>query len=60
MREHMTAYEAAEIFGVSFRTIYAWVRGGKLRAVKIGKSWYIPKDAVNELLEHGESKGKGR
>lgn len=54
MREHMTAYEAAEIFGVTFRTIYAWVRSGKLQAVKIGKRWYIPKAAINALLANGD------
>lgn len=56
MREYLTAYEAAEIFGVTFRTVYAWVRSGKLRAVKIGKSWYIPKAAVSDLLTYGEVK----
>lgn len=56
MRNHYTAYEAAEIFGVTFRTVYAWMRSGKLRAVKIGKRWYIPKEAVSELLRNGETK----
>lgn len=54
MREYMTPYEAAEIFGVTFRTIYNWVRSGKLRAVKIGKQWRIPKAAVDALLENGD------
>lgn len=50
MQRHYTCYEVAELFGVTFRTVYAWVRSGKLRAVKIGKRWYIPKAAVGELL----------
>ena len=54
MQGHYTAYEAAELFGVTFRTVYNWTRSGKLRAVKIGKKWYIPKEAVSALLEHGE------
>lgn len=55
MQRHYTAYEAAEIFGVSFRTVYNWARKGKLRAVKIGKSWYIPKEAINALLGNGDA-----
>ena len=37
------------------QTIYSWMRSGKLQAVKIGKSWYIPKEAVSELLKNGDS-----
>ncbi len=55
MRNHYTSYEAAEVFGVTFRTVYNWVRSGKLQAVKIGRRWYIPKEAVNDLLENGET-----
>jgi len=54
LREHMTVCEAAKVFNVTFRTIYNWVRSGKLRAVKIGKQWYIPKAAVDALLRDGE------
>lgn len=50
----MTVCEAAKVFNVTFRTIYNWVRSGKLRAVKIGKQWYIPKAAVDALLRDGE------
>ena len=54
MHDHYSSYETAEIFGVTFRTIYTWIRNGKLQAVKIGRQWYIPKAAVDALLEHGE------
>ena len=60
MQDHYTPYEAAEIFGVNFRTIYAWTRSGKLRAVKIGKRWYISKEAVSTLLQHGEPREERR
>lgn len=59
MQGHYTCYEAAEIFGVTFRTIYNWARKGTLRAIKIGKSWYIPKEAVSELLANGETQKGG-
>ncbi len=55
MLDHYTAYEAAEVFGVNIRTIYNWTRSGKLRAVKIGKRWYISKGAVKNLLDHGDA-----
>ena len=55
MKGHYTSSEAAEGFGISMQTIYSWMRSGKLRAVKIGKSWYIPKKAVSDLLENGDS-----
>lgn len=60
MQRHYTSYETAEIFGVTFRTVYNWMRAGKLRAVKIGSRWYIPEEAVSELLEHGEQKEERR
>lgn len=60
MRGHYTCYEAAELFGVTFRTVYNWTRSGKLQAVKIGNRWYIPKEAVSTLLQHGEPRKERR
>ena len=50
MREH------ADLMGVSERTVYAWIKSGKLRAIKIGRLVRIPHDAAMEMLEveHGE------
>jgi excisionase family DNA binding protein len=45
MREH------ADAMGVSERTVYAWIKTGKLRALKIGRLVRIPHDAAMEMLE---------
>jgi excisionase family DNA binding protein len=44
---YLTPLEASEILGVDRRTIYNWVRGGKLKALKFGGTWRIPRSSVN-------------
>jgi excisionase family DNA binding protein len=49
--ELFTIDEAAKILKVSRRTVYEWVRTGKLDAVKAGSLWRIPHGAINKFLE---------
>ena len=49
---YITRAAAAEILGVSSRTVTTYVLGGKLRGTfKLGQAWAIPKKAVEELVE---------
>lgn len=43
---YYTIEEAAAIIKVDRRTIFNWLRDGKLKAVKFGDSWRIPRAAV--------------
>lgn len=54
--EFLTPKEVAGILRVSPRTIQRWVKEGKLRAVKVGKLWRIPREALDELLYDKEAR----
>lgn len=40
------AGEAAKILRVDRRTVYKWLRKGKLKAVKLGGIWRIPESVL--------------
>ena len=42
----------AKLFGVSRRTVYDWVRSGKLPTINPGGVARIPAHAVEQLLTH--------
>jgi len=48
---YYTCQEVAEILKLSLETTWDWIRAGKLPATKIGKSYRIPKKAVDQLLQ---------
>ena len=41
--------EIAEMFGINIFTAQAWCREGKIKAVKIGRDWYVPKTELERL-----------
>lgn len=43
---YLTPDEAAAILRVDRRTVYTWLRSKRLKAVKIGGVWRIPRSAV--------------
>ena len=43
-------HEAAEVLGVTSKTVYNLIRWGELRAVRAGRVWLIPKEALDEFL----------
>lgn len=49
MDRFYTCEEVAEMYRVKVTTVWAWVRDGKLRAVKIGKVYRIEKEALEEF-----------
>ena len=46
----MNIGEAAEATGLGQTTIYALLKSGRLRRVKIGRSTLIPRSSILELL----------
>ncbi len=46
----LTVPQAAEQLQVSERTVYEWLRDGKLPGRKIGKVWRLSADAINDFL----------
>jgi len=46
----LTVPQAAERLQVSERTVYGWLRDGKLPGRKIGKVWRLSDDAIVDFL----------
>lgn len=56
MASNIKVYDIAEvmdILGVSQRTVYNWLRAGKIKAFKVGKEWRITEDALREFTKKG-------
>jgi excisionase family DNA binding protein len=49
----LTVSEVAQTLRVSDMTIYRLIASGDLRALKVGRSYRIPADALDEWLEDG-------
>lgn len=47
----LTVEELARILAISKNTAYELVRSGKIRSVKIGRTYRIPKAALEEYLK---------
>ena len=51
----ITRQEAAEILGVSTRSVDRYIRAGKLRSKKDGKIIYINKSDIDNLMSGGKT-----
>ncbi|MBW6396162.1 helix-turn-helix domain-containing protein [Thermus sp. SYSU G05001] len=51
----MNVPETAELLRVSQSTVWRLIRGGRLRATRIGRRVLITRQAVETLLENGTS-----
>jgi len=49
--------EVAKIFKVKPITIRKWCQSGSISAKKFGKSWYIFKDELSELMNSSKKAG---
>lgn len=48
-----TAEDLADYLKVSPQTVRAWIRDGKLHAVKFGRSWRIAEEEVRRIAAQG-------
>ena len=48
--DYLTPYEVADELALSLTTVYNLLRAGKLPGVKIGRSWRIPRDALERVI----------
>lgn len=48
---YLTVAEVAETMRVSRMTVYRLVHGGELPAVRVGRSFRVPQDALDAYLE---------
>lgn len=55
METYYTPKEISSKLKLNIRTIYKWVREGKINAVKIGDVWRVSESELQRLLK-GETK----
>lgn len=51
--EVYTLKEIEDLLHVTRRTLYNWIKGGKLKAFRIGKEWRVTKEALEEFTQKG-------
>ena len=52
-----TLEELVEVLHVTRRTLYNYIREGKLKAVKMGKYWRVTEKQLEEFLSPSNQKG---
>ena len=55
-REPIRVYtldEVAEVLKITRRTLYTYVKEGKLKAVKIGREWRVSEAALQDFIDKG-------
>ncbi len=52
----LTPTQVAERLQITERTVYEWIRGGKLTALKLGRLWRIHPEDLEAFLEGARAK----
>lgn len=48
-----TILEVSKIFGVTRRSVYSWLKEGKIQAFKVGREWRFTEEALREFMKTG-------
>lgn len=48
-----TLEEVCNILKVTKRTVYNYIKGGQLKAVKVGKYWRVSEEHLKDFIERG-------
>ncbi|GAI70547.1 unnamed protein product [marine sediment metagenome] len=51
--------EAAQLIGISYATLYRWIRAGKLTPIRIAGRTLIPKSEVGRLKREKNNQATG-
>ena len=60
MPEYMTISEVAQLLRSSERTVYEWLRAGRIQAYRAGGRWLVTREQVQHFLENDNRVGGGR
>jgi len=50
IKEYYSTIEAANIFRVSRKTVFQWIKTGKMKATKVGRNFIVPHSSIVEKL----------
>lgn len=50
-KDYYSLHEVADLLSVHYQSVRAWVKAGKLRAVKLGKVYRVSKEALHEFTK---------
>lgn len=59
LRPDLTLYslkEVAELLGITSRTVWTYIRKGKLDAVKVGNQWKVTEDGIKAFFKQSSHK----
>lgn len=48
-----TLYELAEKLRISYTSVVHFVQAGKIKAVKIGRRWFVSEEELNRVMKEG-------
>lgn len=48
-----TVQEVADFFNVYFRTVYNWIRQGKIKAIRVGRKYMISDEEFERIKNNG-------
>jgi len=51
--EVYTLKEIEDLLQVTRRTLYNWIKDGKLKAFRVGRGWRVTKEALEEFTQTG-------
>lgn len=54
-KDVVTVYEVMEMLGLGRTAVYQIMQKGKIRTIKVGRKYVIPKQSVINFLTTGES-----
>lgn len=57
--ELLTPEEVAARLKIARRTVYQWLREGRLKGVKMGNLWRVPEDALEKVFKRPEEEEGG-
>ena len=56
MEKMLTLLDVQNILQITRRTLYNYIKDGKLKAVKAGTQWRVSEKVLNEFIENSNKK----
>ncbi len=54
----LTVEQVSELFQVHWQTVLNYIKSGKLGAVRLGKGYRIPEEAINKFIKENRYKNE--